>query len=130
MVGVGVGDARPPSFTISTITYKVVVYALAEKLRGQIHSPYFYPTLIFILWGKQQGGGGVGLLYICHLPTYKIFAIFFEFTKKQTDKVPYLRLKNLNMKQNIDSRGKFFSGFKGCLFFITGKENVYCFTPG
>jgi hypothetical protein len=56
-----------------------------------------------------------------------------KFTKKQTDKVPCLSLKNLNMKQNIennDSRGNFFSGFKGCLFFVTGKENVYCFTPG
>ncbi len=41
----GVGDARPPPFTISTITYKVVVYALAERadtLHLFLPYPYIY----------------------------------------------------------------------------------------
>ncbi len=41
------GGARPPPFTITTITYKVVVYTL--QLRGQIHSLYFYSTPICTL---------------------------------------------------------------------------------
>jgi hypothetical protein len=36
--------ASPPLFTISTITYKVVVYAPAE--RADTHSPSFYSTPI------------------------------------------------------------------------------------
>jgi hypothetical protein len=40
------GGACQPSFTISTITYKVLVYALAEKAT---HYPYFYSTPICIL---------------------------------------------------------------------------------
>ncbi len=36
----GEGGARLPPFTISTITYKVLVYAPDQ--RGQIHIPYFY----------------------------------------------------------------------------------------
>ncbi len=39
-----VGDALPSPFTISIITYKVVVYAPAE-------SPYFISTDICTLWG-------------------------------------------------------------------------------
>ncbi len=35
------GSARPPLFTIFTITYKVAVYA------GQIHSPYFISTPMY-----------------------------------------------------------------------------------
>ncbi len=37
----------PPPFTISTVTYKVVVSLL---LRGQKQSPYFYSTPICTLW--------------------------------------------------------------------------------
>jgi hypothetical protein len=50
MVGGG-GGARPPSFSISTITYKVVVYATAERadtLLLFLLYPYMYsvaPTL-------------------------------------------------------------------------------------
>jgi hypothetical protein len=38
--------ARPPPFTISTITYKVVVYA-----PGQIQSSYFYSIPIYVQYG-------------------------------------------------------------------------------
>ncbi len=37
------GVARPPYFTISPITFKVVVYTL----RGQIHSPYFFFPYVY-----------------------------------------------------------------------------------
>ncbi len=40
------GGAGPPSFTLSTITSKVVVYI---QLKGQIHSPYFFSTPICTL---------------------------------------------------------------------------------
>jgi hypothetical protein len=38
------GDARPPPFTIFTITYKVMVYTAGT------HSPYFYSTPVCSLW--------------------------------------------------------------------------------
>ncbi len=40
--------ARPPPFTLSTITSKVVVYTL--QLSGQIHSTYFSSTPLCALW--------------------------------------------------------------------------------
>jgi hypothetical protein len=43
----GEGLHAHPPFTISTITYKVVVYTL--QLRGQIHFLYFYSTPIWTL---------------------------------------------------------------------------------
>ncbi len=49
------GVARPSPFTISTLTYKVVVYTLL--LRGQITPPppsHFYSTLICTLWEPLQ----------------------------------------------------------------------------
>jgi hypothetical protein len=46
--GEGGGSRRPPLFTISTITYKVVLYML--QLRGQINFPYFSSTPIRTLW--------------------------------------------------------------------------------
>jgi hypothetical protein len=38
--------ARPPLFTMSTITYKVIVYAPAKRAKfpRQIQSSYFYST--------------------------------------------------------------------------------------
>ncbi len=46
----GWGGARPPPFTISTITYKAVVYAPAKRSDTQLHIPYFYYTFICTLW--------------------------------------------------------------------------------
>jgi hypothetical protein len=44
----GWGDARPPPFTLSTITSKVVVY---PHLRGQIHSLFLlYPYMYSVVW--------------------------------------------------------------------------------
>jgi hypothetical protein len=34
----GKGDAHPPPFTLSTITSKVVVYALAERADHKVHT--------------------------------------------------------------------------------------------
>jgi hypothetical protein len=48
------GGARPPFFTISTITYKVVVYVPAEKADT-------FPIPIFLLYSVAcpvRGGGG------------------------------------------------------------------------
>jgi hypothetical protein len=53
---VRVGDARPPTFTLSTITSKVVVYAPLQ-LRGQIHSPCFSSTPTCTLWQKALPTG-------------------------------------------------------------------------
>ncbi len=48
---VRVGGARPPHFTISTITWYTVSRTL--QLRGQmIHCPYFYSTPLCTLWVK------------------------------------------------------------------------------
>ncbi len=47
-----VRGACPPPFTLSTITYKVVVYAAAE---GADTLPYFYSTSIYVLWGSPGG---------------------------------------------------------------------------
>ena len=40
------GGARPPSFTIVTITYKVAVYAPAERA-DTVHSPCFISTPMY-----------------------------------------------------------------------------------
>ncbi len=50
---VWVGGARPPPFTISTITYIVVEYAL--QLRGQMHPPCISTLPLFILCGLTSG---------------------------------------------------------------------------
>jgi hypothetical protein len=47
--GEGMGGARPPLFTTSTITYKVVLYAPAER---EDTLPLFllYPYLYSVAW--------------------------------------------------------------------------------
>jgi hypothetical protein len=52
---VSVGGARPPSFALSTVTYKDELHML--QLKGQIHSPYFSSTPICNLWPKLSEGG-------------------------------------------------------------------------
>jgi hypothetical protein len=42
----GGAPARPPSFTIVTITYKVAVYAPAERA-DTVHFPYFISTPMY-----------------------------------------------------------------------------------
>jgi hypothetical protein len=44
--GVRVGGARPHPFTLVTITYKVAMYAPAERA---VHSSYFVSTPVFTL---------------------------------------------------------------------------------
>ncbi len=46
---VRVEGARPPPFTISTITYKVVMYAQNAAERAGTF-PYFYSTRVCTLW--------------------------------------------------------------------------------
>ncbi len=50
-------STSPPPFTVSTIMYKVEVYAPAEKAYT-VHykSPYFYSTTICSLWVSQTQG--------------------------------------------------------------------------
>ncbi len=55
-VGEG-GGARSPPFSISTVTYKVVVYAPAERADT---FPQYYSTSICTLWFSQPSGGGGG----------------------------------------------------------------------
>jgi hypothetical protein len=43
-----VGDARPPSFTISTIAYRVVVYAPAERA-DTLHLFLLYPYMFSVM---------------------------------------------------------------------------------
>ncbi len=47
LCGGGVGGVRPPPFTLSTITSKVVVYAQAERADT---SPYFSSIPLWTLW--------------------------------------------------------------------------------
>jgi hypothetical protein len=46
-----VGGGRPPPFTLSTITSKVVVYALAE--RADILTPPISPLPLYVLCGRE-----------------------------------------------------------------------------
>jgi hypothetical protein len=50
------GDARRPPFTLSTITYKVVVYAPADRAHT-VQSPYFSSSSICNLWFAVLGQG-------------------------------------------------------------------------
>ncbi len=57
------GGARPPFFTLVSITYKVAAYATAER---QIHSPYIISAPICTLWDTPtlmvRGTGDTSLL--------------------------------------------------------------------
>ncbi len=50
-IGEGGGGARPPSFTLFAITYKVAVYVYAPGERADtLTLPYFISTPICTLW--------------------------------------------------------------------------------
>jgi hypothetical protein len=62
---VRVRGARKSAFTISTVTFKVVVYSTCTlQLRGQVYSPYFlfYPYTVYTLWQTDKNRGS--LLFI------------------------------------------------------------------
>ncbi len=47
--GEGMGSARPPPFTTSTITYKIVVYAPAKR-EDTLPLVLLYPYMYFVAW--------------------------------------------------------------------------------
>ncbi len=57
---VRVGGARPPPFTLFTITYKIAVYAPAEwACTYSLHSPYFISINICTLWRRVMSSYSV-----------------------------------------------------------------------
>jgi hypothetical protein len=68
----GGGGGRPPNFTISTITSKVVIYAPAER---EVHSSYFYTLPLYVqyysIWKEyriaMEKTQVTSVLYIYHL---------------------------------------------------------------
>ncbi len=115
---VRVGDARPPPFTISTITYKVVVYVLAEACR---YTPPI-STLPLYLFCGENSLEGVGMGF----STYDIFQLI---KSSQMDKVHCL---SLSMKQNIennDSRGNFSVVLRAVYFSLLEKKMYIALHP-
>jgi hypothetical protein len=56
-----VGGASPPSFTIFTITYKVEVYAPAERALPEFH---LYPICTVTLWYRSYQREGRGTIWV------------------------------------------------------------------
>ncbi len=71
------GGARPPPFTLPTITSKVVVYT--RQLRGQIHSYYFSSTSMCTLWAQHTIFLYLNSTFVC--VSHQMYTAYKQYTK-------------------------------------------------